>query len=567
MAVGQTYAIQPGTAIQYFIPSGFSAPSIGVLNPNDGIAYVSRNRQASNSSVGGWDYKVPSQSYAVLPGLYWQSVGVFYLDQSGANTLGEITIYPLENKTVVPVFQAIGRAVQVAGTTVDISQGNQPQNPPANTGRLWVDNSGNLNLLLANGTNRTEVDSVNVGTYVQPLINATALGGDLTGTIPNGHVRTVTIDGSGNITLASNLTLPGSISAGPIGCGAITCGAVTANGDIHTTRGGSGNQSGVIYFGSGSYYLYFDGTSYNLPNAGLNVGIGGSGFGIQVNGYFNGGTTAAGTLNINTLNVGGPLTVNGTGSFTGTLQVSGGNQIQWNNGTSYSFESGYLYFRNGSGFVYQSTGGSYSVPILCGPISSQSGHFTIDQGNAGYAYCMRDTNVRIQRAVSANYMQLYSYDSAWQFYDASGNQRYQLQCASQCDHYGNNGSTNHRFFHHDTSWMGTQAANFQVQSSVDHARIYNKEISPIDDAVGKVLALNPVYYYHMDGLNAQTQEPFSDDGHYTYGFSARDVAAVLPELVDTDAGMIDYNRMMAVLWQSVKDIVASLPPGWRPLGA
>lgn len=267
---------------------------------------------------------------------------------------------------------------------------------------------------------------------------------------------------------------------------------------------------------------------------------------LQVNGYFNGGVTTAGTININTINAGGPVTVGGLMQCNSTLQVSGGNAIQWNNGSSTSFESGYLYFRNNSGVVIQSLGGSYTGPqLLCGQIISYSGSVCVDVNNTGGYLQFRDTNVRIERPQSTNYMKMTSYDQRVDLCDASGNQRWGIQCSSgQTDHFGINGSTNHRFFHFDTSWMGTQAANFQVQS----ARASKEDFRPLAD---RALALICEPQLRGWGFTMKA------DGTRKVGFVADDWLEFLPEVVglDPQTGEVqtfDYDQVVAVIWEVVR---------------
>ncbi|HEY1248378.1 MAG TPA: hypothetical protein VGE97_05285, partial [Nitrososphaera sp.] len=84
---------------------------------------------------------------------------------------------------------AIGRAVQQAGTTMDISQGAQPSNPPASTVRLWADGSGNLHVLSPTGTDKTLIDS------------SSALGGDLYGTFGAAHIS---VQANQNVQMSNN---------------------------------------------------------------------------------------------------------------------------------------------------------------------------------------------------------------------------------------------------------------------------------------------------------------------------------------------------------------------------
>jgi|SRR5215471_2447939 len=167
MARGQVLTLPNQSAQLIGTSSKEEMDSVAVLNPNDGVIYLKLNG-AAGPSASQWDWKLPSQSFGLFPGP-WISLGLYYLDQSGSGRSAEANIYDSTNKLYVPVIQAIGRAVQTAGTTMDITQGNQPSNPPAGTSRLWVDGSGNLHLLSPTGTDKAILDST------------TMFGGDIFG--------------------------------------------------------------------------------------------------------------------------------------------------------------------------------------------------------------------------------------------------------------------------------------------------------------------------------------------------------------------------------------------------
>ena len=171
MARGQVLNIPNQTGLLITTLSREEKASLSLLNPNDGVCYVKINGFAGNAPPN-WDWKVPSQSYCQLPGP-WDSLGIYYLDQSGSGRSAEINVYELDSQIGVPSFIAIGRAVQMAGSTMDITQGNQPSNPPLGTSRLWVDGQGNLQLLNPDGTNVHQVDTND------------ALGGILSGSLLN----------------------------------------------------------------------------------------------------------------------------------------------------------------------------------------------------------------------------------------------------------------------------------------------------------------------------------------------------------------------------------------------
>src|SRR5215471_7369161 len=96
MALGLWAQIASNTAQQIRVPGGnYLWPTIRFMNPNDGTAYVRINAPVPSAGYGSWDYKIPAQSFGILPseGQGWQTVGVFYQDLSGTNRPGEIAIY------------------------------------------------------------------------------------------------------------------------------------------------------------------------------------------------------------------------------------------------------------------------------------------------------------------------------------------------------------------------------------------------------------------------------------------------------------------------------------------
>lgn len=205
---------------------GNQYPSIKVLNPNDGVIYIARNRDCLAVDYGAWDWKVPSQSYAMLPGPF-VTAGLFYLDQSGAGRQGEITVYPSQQNIEEPMFLAIGRALQAQATTLDVVEGTIPANPGAGIARIWVDTNDVLHV-----ENSTGVDA----SYIDTL---TALGGVLSGTLPNPGMAAGAV-AAGNLAAgaaASNVgalggsltgTLPNpGVANGAIGTAQIAGGAIT----------------------------------------------------------------------------------------------------------------------------------------------------------------------------------------------------------------------------------------------------------------------------------------------------------------------------------------------------
>jgi hypothetical protein len=256
MARGQILTIPNQTSQLITTLSREQKASLSLLNPNDGICYVKLNSNAG-PTVAAWDWKIPSQSYCQLPGP-WESLGVYYLDQSGSGRTAEVNVYELDSQISVPSFIAIGRAVQQAGTTMDISQGAQPSNPPASTVRLWADGSGNLHILSPSGVDKTLVDS------------STALGGDLYGTIPAAHIN---VQGSNQLQLNTNFGFqvngPNLIYSANNGShlfwngfgggwAGIQCGTILANGSIAANGGITvpANQTISMRDGTSPIYWY-----------------------------------------------------------------------------------------------------------------------------------------------------------------------------------------------------------------------------------------------------------------------------------------------------------------------
>lgn len=322
MTVGQVLRINTGTQQQYRVPSGYEAPSIAVLNPNNGTIYIARNRSATVGNAAGWDFKVPSQSYALLPGPYIEA-GIFYQDQSGSGAAGEVTLYDLPQKVQIPLFQAIGIAALSVTTSMDVTQGVQPSNPPLSTSRLWADTNNHLHILNNAGVDYDILDENNAASFITPIVNAAALGGDLAGTISNANVllrqygtiraidtggiaRTMftanqasytdfwnvngnlwrvlnqagstqlfSVDNTGNVAVTGSIIGQNVIrGTGQVGAGANVIGTA---GDLFASRGAGG--TGAVYLGDANHYLFWNGGNYIVPAGTFVVGAGNLGLG------------------------------------------------------------------------------------------------------------------------------------------------------------------------------------------------------------------------------------------------------------------------------------------------
>lgn len=153
---------------------------------------------------------------------------------------------------------------------------------------------------------------------------------------PNGGL---TVGASGSIgldlTVGRNLQVNGQMNGGSTASGAISVANLTAGGGgVNSSGRVTGNETtwgvyaqtgGVLSAGIIQSQVPGAALGYYAPTGSLLLGYDATvGRNLQVNGYYNGGTTGAGTLNINTLNVGAGLGVSGTGTFYGALNNPGG---------------------------------------------------------------------------------------------------------------------------------------------------------------------------------------------------------------------------------------------------
>ena len=257
MAIGLVVQLASNAHRQLLVASGASNyPALRVLNPNDGVVYAARNRDVTDLNITSWDWKIPSQSYAAVPGPF-QTIGLYYTDQSGSGRGGEVTVYASQQKLDDPMFVAIGRAVQVSGTAMDITEGPLPANPPAGSSRLWVDVDGVLHILDDTGDSDTFIT------------DETALGGALVGFLPNPSLASNTvgaaqiINGSIGTAEMGNQVVTQAILAKPsVGAPELIAGAAASN--IGTL---SGALSGTLPQPSLSYQQSVLGAAVALPTA------------------------------------------------------------------------------------------------------------------------------------------------------------------------------------------------------------------------------------------------------------------------------------------------------------
>src|SRR5215471_3473614 len=578
MARGQILTIPNGTAQLVTTLSREQKASLSLLNPNDGICYVKMNSPASNT-VAAWDYKVPSQSYCQLPGP-WESLGVFYLDQSGSGRTAEVNVYELDSQIAVPSFVAIGRAVQSAGTTVDISSGSQPANPPAGTVRLWIDGTGQLHVLDSTGHDETYVDTTSpLGADLFGTISAAHIGvqngsmlygRDNTGTLMNAYqptgdnfnawfvgtggltlvnynnsVRLWTIDNSGNLVLTTGTIKTNSQAA------------VSQSGDIGVSRG---NNTGVVYFGNGNQYLYWTGT-YFLAQGGdfhssgnLYIGAGG-GAGIYANGWLhsndgsNGLVVAdAGTLYFRSASTNYMFDSGGTVTMTGSLNVSGGGSYGQACTGPYFGASSYMwtptiylggngappYIQNAGAAIrymsasdavhsFETTSGGYGNLQAKNITANGYLRATADLGtNSGYVYFRSDNAIAIQ------WDGTYLRHTHSIIFNTTGNQ----------------------IVWPNGSYISGNAG--YVQGSQENLK---ENIVDISDSNCLAQVLDPrmgVKSYNWPG-----------DSRESLGFVVEDVAQVLPNYVirddkDIPTGYVP-QELVALLWGAVRELNARIP--------
>jgi hypothetical protein len=101
------------------------------------------------------------------------------------------------------------------------------------------------------------------------------------------------------------------------------------------------------------------------------------------------------------------------------------------------------------------------------------------------------------------------------------------------------------------------AQSWVTYACVDHALAASLNVAPIDDPLGKVRAI-PAYYYPHMAIDADGNPVEPLETAQTYGFSATEVAAVIPELADASNSTVDYGRLMTVLWAACQQLDARL---------
>ncbi|HEY7419296.1 MAG TPA: hypothetical protein VH593_29200 [Ktedonobacteraceae bacterium] len=511
--------------------------SFTAYNPNDGYALIALDRTCT---LLDYDHKLPSQSGGHFPGPINSYLSIYFVDQSGAGLSGQIIVYASPDVLQIPQFWSIGRAIQSQVTSLDLIQGVQPPNPPANTTRLWSDASGHLHLAQSTGADYTVLDTNNYSSII-------TVGGDVRGPISNivhsvrnanwiyshdsggteqfwmtvwsdnnAYYQLPTTGGNFIFRRSDNANLA-TISA----AGLLNAIQITANGAFVSQAGDIGahrnDNTGVIYLGDSSHYLYWDGTW---------------------------------------------LTLSAQARAQGAFDISGGFSYQSHPIISFGGETLFWDAGNG-GYRWVNQGNSVQWAAL------NSGGFTVNVGNTNLTGNLTTTGT--YRPVSgSNANTTLSYDAntasganinTGGLYSTTGITAAGRIMAMQGWVGSLTGNTNCFLGPNIGDYRGQALAQaWQTWASVDHAIQYNLPVQPVDSPITKVQSIEGVYYQHMSIVGDQPllREDQSFETVPTYGFSAKDVYATLPELVGLDPTTnepisIDLDRMMVVLWEAFKE--------------
>src|SRR5215471_1581809 len=558
MARGQVLTIPSNLGVLVTTLSREQKASLSLLNSNDGVCYVKINGFAGNAPPN-WDWKVPSQSYCQLPGP-WESLGVFYVDQSGSNRNAEVNVYELDSQISVPSFIAIGRAVQMAGSTMDISEGNQPSNPPLGTCRLWSDGQGVVHHLHSDGTDYQLFDQTNVG-----------------------HIGS---DGSGDLVMDGSLaTKVNQISWYNL-----------------TTAGGQYPNDSYANFGTNASATDAQASRFILRRNYDNIGVFTlSGYG---DGYFARHLTASGNFNIagsitfatNKVLLGSGVNVQlytDAGGIFSVLAQGGGyspvfasyfqtqapaSGYQLNPNYSMSLYQNNMYFNaylganQGLYWIFYDSASAVNRATISGTGQAffqsscsvgPGGIFSYVPGAGArvdlFNFSANDSLVNAQGSY-INFRRNYDNISCFQIYGngniwAGGT----VNAVGQTVGYGG----------YAVSCPNVANANGQMlayghitYSSVMHARQYGLKVVEIEHPIDLLHSISAYSYDHIS-FEGDTITPLTkDDGSFvstpSYGFHAGEVAANIPEAATYDSEGnpigVDAYRLLAILWETSQQL-------------
>ena len=133
MARGDIVTIANGaTALR---PLADAAQSLVVNNRNNGLVYVAADELPT---VLFFDYIVPPNSSARLPGVFRETVGVLYQDLTGAGTAGQVELYRSNRVVDAPEYGPLGATSPTSFANVDLAQVATPSAPASGFSRLFA---------------------------------------------------------------------------------------------------------------------------------------------------------------------------------------------------------------------------------------------------------------------------------------------------------------------------------------------------------------------------------------------------------------------------------------------
>lgn len=558
----------PIQGLQFTIPSSQEAHqsyqstgSFVVYNPNDGVAFVATDRTATGTN---WDYKVPSQSGGRFPGPINSYLSIYYLDQSGSNTTAQVVVYASPESVNIPHFWSIGRALLTQSTSMDVVQGSQPANPGAGISRIWSDPTGNLHVLLPNGTDKVVLDSSNYSTYIALTI------GDVVGPLNNNRVQLrntspiqaydtgntlrnlmglwndnrvlfwnagnqyfqwlgqsgapalMTLDASGNWSNAGTVTTGSSLT-------------VTSNA-LYMTGVGQGPAAWLM--SGGNLLSRMDGVWYFQNYAGSATRAT-----LDTDGLF---TATAVTAN-NNLTSGGNVIVNG-----GSIQIGADVIIQrWNPNQLRISSPG------GLSLAGDATGGAGHGSLLLEGTGSGGNGPMVYWTNSGYWM------TQYAAGLLTNGHTWYFWNNGGIYLDHNGSNWSMagggLGVAGSISGQGVGVGSYCFTAPNAAAAYGQGYANAWINAS---SKDFKKNIIPLANPLGILLnpALRGVEYDHEWNLEAVegVRDPLTGTKHHI-GFVADDWLPHVPEIVAVDAtgkpeGM-DYARVTTILWEALREYI------------
>src|SRR5207253_8081013 len=116
-------------------PLADAAQSLVVNNRNNGLVYVAADELPTTLF---FDYIVPPNSSARLPGVFRETVGVLYQDLTGAGTAGQVELYRSNRVVDAPEYGPLGAAAVTSFANVDLAQVATPGAPASGFTRLFA---------------------------------------------------------------------------------------------------------------------------------------------------------------------------------------------------------------------------------------------------------------------------------------------------------------------------------------------------------------------------------------------------------------------------------------------